>query len=101
MLANCIAATYIVNRAKIHANMEFLAYLVDRDQEQKVRGGVKTVNVRDLPAGDVLIKSQWSSLNYKDALAATGHPGVVRKFPHIPGIDVAGVVVESSSDTVK
>ena len=43
------------------------------------------------------VRVVWSSLNYKDALAATGHPGVARSFPHIPGIDAAGVVVESSS----
>ena len=40
---------------------------------------------------------QYSSLNYKDALAATGHAGVVSRFPHVPGIDAAGTVVESSS----
>ena len=76
--------------------MEFLAYLVDRDSQGKVRGGVKTVDSGSLPAGEVLIKARWSSLNYKDALAATGHPGVVRRFPHIPGIDVAGIVAETS-----
>jgi len=48
-----------------------------------------------LPAGDVLIRVRWSALNYKDALAATGHPGVMRAFPHVPGIDAGGVVVES------
>ena len=53
-------------------------------------------SVDDLPAGDVLIDVRYSSLNYKDALSATGNPGVTRKFPHTPGIDAAGVVVESS-----
>jgi acrylyl-CoA reductase (NADPH) len=72
--------------------IEFLAYLVDRDNQGKVHGSIKSVNRDSLPPGEVLIKAQWSSLNYKDALAATGHPGVVRRFPHIPGIDVAGVV---------
>ena len=51
-----------------------------------------------LPPGDVLIHVQYSSLNYKDALATQGHPGVVRTFPHVPGIDFAGAVVESASD---
>jgi acrylyl-CoA reductase (NADPH) len=74
--------------------IEFLAYLVDRDNQGKVHGSIKSVNRDSLPPGEVLIKAQWSSLNYKDALAATGHPGVVRRFPHIPGIDVAGVVEE-------
>lgn len=49
----------------------------------------------DLPAGDVLIRVQYSSLNYKDALSASGN-GVTRKYPHTPGIDAAGVVAESS-----
>ena len=50
----------------------------------------------DLPAGDVLIRVHYSSLNYKDALSATGNRGVTRQFPHTPGIDAAGVVEHSS-----
>jgi len=49
--------------------------------------------VDELPAGELLIEVHYSSLNYKDALSATGHPGVTRNFPHTPGIDAAGVVV--------
>ena len=52
----------------------------------------------DLPNGEVLIEVTYSSLNYKDALACQAHPGVVRKLPHVPGIDAAGKVVESSAD---
>lgn len=52
--------------------------------------------VSELPPGDVTIRVEYSSLNYKDALAARAHPGVVRKLPHVPGIDAAGEVVESS-----
>jgi acrylyl-CoA reductase (NADPH) len=52
--------------------------------------------VDDLPAGDVLIRVQYSSLNYKDALSATGVRGVTKSYPHTPGIDAAGVVVSSS-----
>lgn len=48
-----------------------------------------------LPHGDVVIRVAYSSANYKDALAAGGHPGVVRSLPHVPGIDAAGEVVES------
>ena len=50
-----------------------------------------------LPPGEVLVRVAWSSLNYKDGLAMTGVPGVVRAFPMVPGIDLAGVVEESSS----
>ncbi len=50
----------------------------------------------DLPEGEVLIRVRYSSLNYKDALSATGNRGVTRTFPHTPGIDAAGVVEHSS-----
>jgi acrylyl-CoA reductase (NADPH) len=50
----------------------------------------------DLPAGEVLIRVQYSGLNYKDALAAAGNKGVVRQFPMTPGIDAAGEIVSSS-----
>ncbi len=51
----------------------------------------------ELPAGEVLIRVRYSSLNYKDALSASGNRGVTRSYPHTPGIDAAGVVVESST----
>jgi len=50
-----------------------------------------------LPAGEVLIRVHFSSLNYKDALSATGNKGVTRNYPHTPGIDAAGVVLQSST----
>jgi len=50
-----------------------------------------------LPPGEILIRVQYSSLNYKDGLAVTCRPGVIRKFPMVPGIDLAGVVEESTS----
>jgi alcohol dehydrogenase len=53
-------------------------------------------SVAELPAGDVLIRVEWSSLNYKDALSASGKPGVTRNYPHTPGIDAAGVVVSAN-----
>ena len=52
-------------------------------------------NVADLPEGDLLIKVDFSSLNYKDAMSASGMPGVTRNYPHTPGIDAAGKVAES------
>ncbi|WP_417781251.1 YhdH/YhfP family quinone oxidoreductase [Stutzerimonas xanthomarina] len=50
----------------------------------------------ELPAGEVLIRVRYSSLNYKDALSASGNRGVTRNFPHTPGIDAAGTVAEST-----
>ncbi len=55
-------------------------------------------DVADLPEGEVLIDVRYSSLNYKDALSATGNPGVSRNFPHTPGIDAAGVILECAVD---
>ena len=52
--------------------------------------------VAELPAGEVLIRVRYSSLNYKDALSASGNRGVTRNYPHTPGIDAAGVVAESA-----
>jgi putative YhdH/YhfP family quinone oxidoreductase len=53
--------------------------------------------VDDLPPGEVLIRVLWSSLNYKDALSASGNKGVTRTYPHTPGIDAAGIVEDSRS----
>ena len=51
----------------------------------------------DLPANEVLIRVRYSSLNYKDALSSIGNRGVTREYPHTPGIDATGEVIESSS----
>jgi len=59
---------------------------------------VTTKSPNDLPAGDVLIRVRYSSLNYKDALSVAGNKGVTRHYPHTPGIDAAGVVEASNSD---
>lgn len=67
------------------------------EKDGKFVGTVGERPVTSLPAGDVLIRVYWSSLNYKDALSASGNRGVTRTYPHTPGIDAAGMV-ESSSD---
>ena len=77
--------------------MAFRAFRVEKNDSGFVRSVIER-NVEDLPEGDVLIDVQYSSLNYKDALSATGNPGVTRVFPHTPGIDAAGSVL-ASTDT--
>src|ERR1700678_2537582 len=62
---------------------------------------LKQLSPEDLPAGEVLIRVEFSSLNYKDGLAVTGKPGVVRKWPMVPGIDLAGSVEKSASPNFK
>jgi len=69
----------------------FACYLVTKEAAG-VRGEVTRRPISDLPAGDVLIRVAYSSLNYKDGLSATGNMGVTRKYPHVPGIDAAGTV---------
>lgn len=75
----------------------FRCLMVRRDDAGKVTAEVESITKADLPPGDVLIKVECSSLNYKDALACQAHPGVVRELPHVPGIDAAGTVAESAT----
>lgn len=79
----------------------FKAFLVEKTENNQFSSSIVEQNFDNLPAGEILIKVAYSSLNYKDALSATGHPGVTRKFPHIPGIDAAGIVIESSNSQYK
>ena len=77
----------------------FAAYVVDK-HDDRVAGRTETLSLADLPAGEVTIKVAYSSLNYKDGLACTGRGGVVRSYPHVPGVDAAGTVVASESADV-
>ena len=81
-------------------NKEFKA-LVITEKDGKFIRSVKTRTTDSLPAGEVLIKVYYSSLNYKDALSSSGAKGITNNYPHTPGIDAAGIVEESSSDSVK
>lgn len=60
-----------------------------------------SLDTRDLPVQDLLIQVSYSSLNYKDALSASGNRGVTRHYPHVPGIDAAGEVISSKTDVFK
>jgi len=62
---------------------------------------IQTLHIDNLPKGDVLVKVHYSSINYKDALSATGNKGITKKYPHTPGIDAAGEVVSSLDDKFK
>src|SRR4029079_10818414 len=75
----------------------FPAFVVRKDADGHVAARVERLTPNELPAGEVTIRVACSSLNYKDALASQGHPGVVGAFPHVPGIDCAGTVEESTS----
>ena len=62
---------------------------------------LREMPISSLPDNEVLIRVHYSSLNYKDALSATGNRGITRKFPHTPGIDSCGTVVASASPDIK
>ena len=64
----------------------------------KTQVGFENLTREQLPPGDLLVKVLYSSLNYKDGLMVTGKPGVIRKWPMVGGIDLAGIVEESSVD---
>jgi len=70
----------------------FKALIVEETAPRQFSRCVGDRTINDLPPGGLLIRVAWSSLNYKDALSATGNPGVTRNFPHTPGIDAAGTV---------
>ena len=76
---------------------EFKAYIV-KEAEGKFYPEIKSEKLENLTDNDVLINVKYSSLNYKDALSATGNKGITKKYPHIPGIDAAGIVVSSKSE---
>jgi acrylyl-CoA reductase (NADPH) len=78
----------------------FNAILVERDPPP-YRASLKKLDESQLPAGDVTVRIEYSTLNYKDALAITGKGPVVRQFPLVPGIDFAGTVEESSNPSYK
>ena len=70
-------------------------------KEEKYSLSIVEKNTEDLPKGDLLIKVRFSSLNYKDAMSATGIPGVTREYPHTPGIDAVGEIVQARQGQFK
>ena len=75
--------------------MKFNAFWIEKSDSGFTQSVIER-DVEDLPEGEVLIDVAYSSLNYKDALSATGSPGVTRNYPHTPGIDASGIIAESS-----
>ena len=73
----------------------FKAFWVEKTDDGVAHSVIER-STDDLPEGELLVKVAYSSLNYKDAMSAKGLPGVTRNYPHTPGIDAAGVIVESN-----
>lgn len=78
---------------------QFNAFRIHNDDDG-YRSGLESIAINDLSEGEVTIQVAWSGINFKDALAATGKGKILRTYPLAGGIDVAGVVVESSCDQV-
>lgn len=77
----------------------FKALSVSIDKNGNYIKQVVEKSITDLPKHNTLVKVQYSSLNYKDALSATGVPGITKSYPHTPGIDAAGIIAESQNNS--
>jgi len=80
---------------------KFRALVVDKTESGDVSVKVKELSIDQLPQGDVIIRAAYSSVNYKDGLASTPNGNIVRTYPFVPGIDVAGTVVSSTDERFK
>jgi len=79
----------------------FKALVIEEKGNSVFERNILTKNINDLPQNELLIKVLYSSLNYKDALSASGNKGITREYPHTPGIDAAGIVVKSKTEKFK
>ncbi len=75
----------------------FKALVSEQGADRKVASAVRELDTAQLPAGDVTVKVEYSTLNYKDGLVLTSGGGLVKTWPHVGGVDLAGVVEESSN----
>lgn len=97
--ASTAVATRLTGWMPDSASKTFPAFVVrePRADGAPVSAGVEWLAESDLPPGEVTIQVEWSSLNYKDALAHRGNRGVIGGLPHVPGIDAAGTVIASDA----
>ena len=81
---------------KVGRNMTFNALVVDKAPDGTTQAAIKSLTLDDLPAGEVLVAVEYSTINYKDGLCLGSGGGMVRAYPHVPGIDFAGRVQAST-----
>ena len=79
----------------------YRALVVRETEDKKFTAAIEELPMDALPAGEVLVRVCYSSINYKDMLSASGNRGVTKRYPHTPGIDAAGVVEQSADPTFK
>jgi putative YhdH/YhfP family quinone oxidoreductase len=88
---------FLMRGENMDTSTKFKALVVEKTADGRFVREIRERSIDDLPPGDLVVRVNYSSLNFKDALSATGHPGVTRQFPHTPGIDAAGEVVSCKS----
>ena len=81
--------------------MKFRVLKVKEVKEKKYLSTIDEVSINDLPEGNLLIKVSYSSINFKDSLSSIGNKGVTKNYPHTPGIDAVGEVVENKGSKFK
>lgn len=82
-------------------NITYKAFVVRENEDGSFSRAIESKNVEELPQGEVLIQVKYAALNYKDALSSSGHKGISRNFPHTPGVDACGIVVECTTEDFK
>ncbi len=82
----------------IKDSTSFPAMVIRENEDGTFAKSIESKQIHDLPDGEVLVEVEYSSLNYKDALSASGNRGVTKKYPHTPGIDATGTVIRSVSE---
>lgn len=80
---------------------QFKALVIRETEDNKFTRQIEEKSFNTLPENEVLVQVHYSSLNYKDALSASGNKGVTRQYPHTPGIDSAGIVSESADPEIQ
>jgi len=81
--------------------MAFRALIVDKAEDGSISQNIEEIGEDRLPEGDVTVAVEYSTVNYKDGLCLTGAGGLVRNYPHVPGIDFAGTVEASENSAYK
>lgn len=89
-----------MTQSETYTERKFKALVTDETDDGQFVIRIKDRSIHDLPAHEVLIRVLYSGLNYKDALSASGHKGITKKYPHTPGIDAAGVVANSADPSL-
>ena len=89
----------MANNSLVSNNTTFKALVVRETSNGEFKKSIEQRSVSNLPENDLLIEVHYSSLNFKDAMSASGNKSITKNYPHTPGIDAAGVVVSDKSGT--